>query len=150
MESILLISTLVITIMFMVLTYLIYRKYFYAIIYPLNAATRIFFVSSLIGSGLNLYSYNESGIALLNYHQSTAHLGLGIGIYLLGVFICFCFNMILFRITLLVNKISIFDNERAALAKGDLLIAGIQSITFLIFIFLLSEPMIQLILKMVQ
>ena len=150
MHLLIIIATLIITLVFMFLTYLIFRNYFYSIIFPLNTATRIFFISALFGSGMSLYLFSESGISLLNHYYETNHLGLGIGVFLVGVFICFCFNIVIFRTTILINKISIFENEHAELAKGNLLIAGIQSITFLIFIFLLSGPLIQLILRVIQ
>jgi hypothetical protein len=46
-----------------------------------------------------------------------------------------------------VNKVSTRENEKAELAKNSFLFAGIQSISFLFFIYLLADPVVKLALS---
>lgn len=150
MEFLTVIASLLVTIVFMFISYYVFRNYFYSIIYPLNAATRLFFISVLFGSGITLLNYHEAGTILLKFLFDKNKIGIGIVIYCIGLIICFGFNVLMFRVTLLVQKITLYENEKAELAKGNFLIAGLQSITFLVFIFTLSKPMVQLILNLIQ
>jgi hypothetical protein len=150
MEILSVIASVIIAVVFMFASYFVYRNYFYSIIFPLNAATRLFFVAVLFGSGVTLVNYHEAGLLFMKYFVEENKIVTGIGIYSIGLAVCFAFNVLMFRTTLLVHKISLFENEKAELAKGNFLIAGIHTITFLVLIFTLSNPLIQLVLSLIQ
>jgi hypothetical protein len=115
--------------------------------FPLNSASRLFLVVGLIGFGLSLFKFNSIGIELLRNSILTESIVSGFGLYFLFLFLSFCFSIIIFRLTLLVNKVSTRENEKAELAKNSFLFAGIQSISFLFFIYLLADPVVKLALS---
>ena len=117
------------------------------IMYPLNSASRLFLVVGLIGFGLSLFKFNSIGIELLRNSILEDKIVSGFGLYFLFLFLSFCFSVIVFRLTLLVNKVSTRENEKAELAKNSFLFAGIQSISFLFFIYLLADPVVKLALS---
>ena len=133
------------------LAYKVLSSYFMGIVFPLNSASRLFLAVGLIGFGLSLYSFSKVGIELLiNFSIIKKNFLSGIGLYLLFIFFSFCFSVIIFKITLLVNKVSIRENEKAELAKNSFLYAGIQSISFLFFIYLLADPVVKLALSLLD
>ena len=120
------------------------------IMFPLNSASRLFLVVGLIGFGLSLFKFNSIGIELLRNSILTESIVSGFGLYFLFLFLSFCFSIIIFRLTLLVNKVSTRENEKAELAKNSFLYAGIQSISFLFFIYLLADPVVKLALSLLD
>jgi len=133
------------------LAYKVLISYFMGIVFPLNSASRLFLAVGLIGFGLSLYSFSKVGIELLiNFSIIKKNFLSGIGLYLLFIFLSFCFSVIIFKITLLVNKVSTRENEKAELAKNSFLFAGIQSISFLFFIYLLADPVLKLALSLID
>ena len=130
------------------LAYKVLISYFMGIVFPLNSASRLFLAVGLIGFGLSLYSFSKVGIELfINFSIIKKNFLSGIGLYLLFIFFSFCFSVIIFKITLLVNKVSTRENEKAELAKNSFIFAGIQSISFLFFIYLLADPVVKLALS---
>lgn len=129
------------------LAYKVLISYFMGIVFPLNSASRLFLAVGLIGFGLSLFSFSKVGIELLLFGVDKKNYLYGIGIYLLFIFFSFCFSVIIFKITLLVNKVSTRENEKAELAKNSFIFAGIQSISFLFFIYLLADPVVKLALS---
>ena len=133
------------------LAYKVLISYFMGIVFPLNSASRLFLAVGLIGFGLSLYSFSKVGIELLiNFSIIKKNFLSGIGLYLLFIFFSFCFSVIIFKITLLVNKVSARENEKAELAKNSFLFSGIQSIFFLFFIYLLAGPVVKLALSLIH
>ena len=133
------------------LAYKVLIAYFMGIVFPLNSASRLFLAVGLIGFGLSLYSFSKVGIELLlNFSIIKKNFLSGIGLYLLFIFLSFCFSVIIFRLTLLVNKVSTRENEKAELAKNSFLFAGIQSVSFLFFIYLLADPVVKLALSLID
>ena len=133
------------------LAYKVLSSYFMGIVFPLNSASRLFLAVGLIGFGLSLFNFSKVGIELLlNFSIMKKNFLGGIGLYLLFIFFSFCFSVIIFKITLLVNKVSARENEKAELAKNSFLFAGIQSIFFLFFIYLLAGPVVKLALSMIH
>ena len=111
----------------------------------------IFLAVGLIGFGLSLFSFSKVGIELLiGFSAKDKNFLSGIGLYLLFIFFSFCFSVIIFRLTLLVNKVTTRENEKAELAKNSFLFSGIQSISFLFFIYLLADPVIRLALSLID
>ena len=130
------------------LAYKVLISYIMGIVFPLNSASRLFLAVGLIGFGLSLYSFSKVGIELLiNFSIIKKNFLSGIGLYLLFIFFSFCFSVIIFKITLLVNKVSTRENEKAELAKNSFIFAGIQSVSFLFFIYLLADPVVKLALS---
>ena len=130
------------------LAYKVLISYFMGIVFPLNSASRLFLAVGLIGFGLSLFSFSKVGIELLiNFSIIKKNFLSGIGLYLLFIFFSFCFSVIIFKITLLVNKVSTRENEKAELAKNSFIFAGIQSVSFLFFIYLLADPVVKLALS---
>ena len=133
------------------LAYKVLIAYFMGIVFPLNSASRLFLAVGLIGFGLSLFSFSKVGIELLlNFSIIKKNFLSGIGLYLLFIFLSFCFSVIIFRLTLLVNKVSTRENEKAELAKNSFLFAGIQSVSFLFFIYLLADPVVKLALSLID
>ena len=132
---------------YLYLAYKVLITYFMGIMYPLNSASRLFLVVGLIGFGLSLFKFNSIGIELLRNSILEDKIVSGFGLYFLFLFLSFCFSVIVFRLTLLVNKVSTRENEKAELAKNSFLFAGIQSISFLFFIYLLADPVVKLALS---
>ena len=132
---------------YLYLAYKVLIAYFMGIMFPLNSASRLFLVVGLIGFGLSLFKFNSIGIELLRNSILTESIVSGFGLYFLFLFLSFCFSIIIFRLTLLVNKVSTRENEKAELAKNSFIFAGIQSISFLFFIYLLADPVIKLALS---
>ena len=133
------------------LAYKVLIAYFMGIVFPLNSASRLFLAVGLIGFGLSLFSFSKVGIELLlNFSIIKKNFLSGIGLYLLFIFLSFCFSVIIFRLTLLVNKVSTRENEKAELAKNSFLFAGIQSVFFLFFIYLLADPVVKLALSLID
>jgi hypothetical protein len=132
------------------LAYKVLVAYFMGIVFPLNSASRLFLAVGLIGFGLSLFSFSNVGIEFLRFYVNKKHFLIGIGLYLLFIFLSFCFSVIIFKITLLVNKVSTRENEKAELAKNSFLYAGIQSISFLFFIYLLADPVVKLALSLLD
>ena len=132
---------------YLYLAYKVLIAYFMGIMFPLNSASRLFLVVGLIGFGLSLFKFNSIGIELLRNSILTESIVSGFGLYFLFLFLSFCFSIIIFRLTLLVNKVSTRENEKAELAKNSFLFAGIQSISFLFFIYLLADPVVKLALS---
>ena len=133
------------------LAYKVLIAYFMGIVFPLNSASRLFLAVGLIGFGLSLFSFSKVGIELLlNFSIIQKNFLSGIGLYLLFIFLSFCFSVIIFRLTLLVNKVSTRENEKAELAKNSFLFAGIQSVSFLFFIYLLADPVVKLALSLID
>ena len=133
------------------LAYKVLIAYFMGIVFPLNSASRLFLAVGLIGFGLSLFSFSKVGIELLlNFSIIKKNFLSGIGLYLLFIFLSFCFSVIIFRLTLLVNKVSTRENEKAELAKNSFIFAGIQSISFLFFIYLLADPVVKLALSLID
>jgi hypothetical protein len=132
---------------YLYLAYKVLIAYFMGIMFPLNSASRLFLVVGLIGFGLSLFKFNSIGIELLRNSILEEKIVSGFGLYFLFLFLSFCFSVIVFRLTLLVNKVSTRENEKAELAKNSFLFAGIQSISFLFFIYLLADPVVKLALS---
>ena len=133
------------------LAYKVLIAYFMGIVFPLNSSSRLFLAVGLIGFGLSLFSFSKVGIELLlNFSIIKKNFLSGIGLYLLFIFLSFCFSVIIFRLTLLVNKVSTRENEKAELAKNSFLFAGIQSVSFLFFIYLLADPVVKLALSLID
>ena len=133
------------------LAYKVLIAYFMGIVFPLNSASRLFLAVGLIGFGLSLFSFSKVVIELLlNFSIIKKNFLSGIGLYLLFIFLSFCFSVIIFRLTLLVNKVSTRENEKAELAKNSFLFAGIQSVSFLFFIYLLADPVVKLALSLID
>jgi len=132
------------------LSYKVLIAHFMGIVFPLNSASRLFLTVGLIGFSLSLFSFSNVGIELLRFGVHNKNYLSGIGLYLLFVFLSFSFSVIIFKITLLVNKVSIRENEKAELAKNSFLYAGIQSISFLFFIYLLADPVVKLALSLLD
>ena len=135
---------------YLYLAYKVLIAYFMGIMFPLNSASRLFLVVGLIGFGLSLFKFNSIGIELLRNSILTESIVSGFGLYFLFLFLSFCFSIIIFRLTLLVNKVSTRENEKAELAKNSFLYAGIQSISFLFFIYLLADPVVKLALSLLD
>ena len=135
---------------YLYLAYKVLIAYFMGIMFPLNSASRLFLVVGLIGFGLSLFKFNSIGIELLRNSILTESIVSGFGLYFLFLFLSFCFSIIIFRLTLLVNKVSTRENEKAELAKNSFLFAGIQSISFLFFIYLLADPVVKLALSLLD
>lgn len=132
------------------LAYKVLIAYFMGIVFPLNSASRLFLVVGLIGFGLSLFKFNSIGIELLRSSILKETIVSGFGLYFLFLFLSFCFSVIIFRLTLLVNKVSTRENEKAELAKNSFLFAGIQSISFLFFIYLLADSVVKLALSLID
>ena len=135
---------------YLYLAYNVLITYFMRIMFPLNSASRLFLVVGLIGFGLSLFKFNSIGIELLQNSILEEKIVSGFGLYFLFLFLSFCFSVIIFRLTLLVNKVSTRENEKAELAKNSFLFSGIQSISFLFFIFLLADPVVKLALSLID
>ena len=135
---------------YLYLAYKVLITYFMRIMFPLNSASRLFLVVGLIGFGLSLFKFNSIGIELLQNSILEEKIVSGFGLYFLFLFLSFCFSVIIFRLTLLVNKVSTRENEKAELAKNSFLFSGIQSISFLFFIFLLADPVVKLALSLID
>ena len=135
---------------YLYLAYKVLITYFMRIMFPLNSASRLFLVVGLIGFGLSLFKFNGIGIDLLRNSILNETIVSGFGLYFLFLFLSFCFSVIIFRLTLLVNKVSTRENEKAELAKNSFLFSGIQSISFLFFIFLLADPVVKLALSLID
>jgi hypothetical protein len=135
---------------YLYLAYNVLITYFMRIMFPLNSASRLFLVVGLIGFGLSLFKFNSIGIELLQNSILEEKIMSGFGLYFLFLFLSFCFSVIIFRLTLLVNKVSTRENEKAELAKNSFLFSGIQSISFLFFIFLLADPVVKLALSLID
>ena len=135
---------------YLYLAYNVLITYFMRIMFPLNSASRLFLVVGLIGFGLSLFKFNSIGIELLQNSILEEKIMSGFGLYFLFLFLSFCFSVIIFRLTRLVNKVSTRENEKAELAKNSFLFSGIQSISFLFFIFLLADPVVKLALSLID
>lgn len=139
-----------VSIAYVYLAYKILVSYFMAILFPLNPASRLFLTIGLLGFGFSLFRFNSVGIELLRDRILSETIMSGIGLYLLFIFLSFCFSILIFRLSLLVNKVSSKENEKIELVKNSFLFAGLQSISFLFFIFLLVEPVISLALNFIK
>lgn len=135
---------------YLYLAYKVLIAYFMRIMFPLNSASRLFLVVGLIGFGLSLFKFNGIGIDLLRNSILNETIVSGFGLYFLFLFLSFCFSVIIFRLTLLVNKVSTRENEKAELAKNSFLFSGIQSVSFLFFIYLLADPVVKLALSLID
>jgi len=151
MEIVIIFLQFFVSIGYFYLAYKLLMAYFMGVVFPLNSASRLFLAVGLIGFGLSLFSFSKVGIELLiGFSAKDKNFLSGIGLYLLFIFFSFCFSVIIFRLTLLVNKVTTRENEKAELAKNSFLFSGIQSISFLFFIYLLADPVIRLALSLID
>ena len=140
----------IVSVVYAYLAYKLLIAYFRSILSPLNSASRIFLVVGLIGFGYSLFKFSGIGIELLRNSILKETILSGIGLYFLLIFLSFCFSIFVFRLSLFVNKVSTKENEKVELVKNSFLFAGLQSISFLFFIYLLADPVVRLALKLIQ
>lgn len=113
-----------------------------SVIKPLNNAAKLFLTSHIIGFSLVYINFTKFSYKIFSLFVSKNEIGYAIGFYCLMIFICFCFCLLIFRLVLTLSKITLKQNEKAELIKGNLFIVGYQILLFYIFSFLLTDPLL--------
>ncbi len=135
---------------FFYVSYRLLSRHFHSIISPLNNAVKIFFTATLLGFGLALYNFSKFAHDLFQQFYAKKDMLTGILLFGLLIFLCLCFCVLTFRLVVVISKITIKENEKAELIKGNFLISGFQSVLFLFFIALLSDAVLRLIAVMIS
>ena len=140
METINVIIAALVTIFYLMLATRILSSFYRRITNPLNHATGILLIFTLIGFGINLHDFSEIAVSSFFFYTSTGNWFYAISFYLLFALIAFVFSFILFRFSFLLMNMTTPENEKAELGKNNIILALTHGVVYVLLCYILSSP----------
>ena len=114
---------------------------FSGIIKPLNNATGILFLGTILGFGINLLTFSNVASSAFYYHLSQQELLKGLMYWTFLAGLSFVFSYLTFRLSFSLVGLTTPENEKEELAKDNITLAGLHVVVYIIICLVVSHPL---------
>jgi hypothetical protein len=105
---------------------------------PINQATGILLIGTLIGFGINLKDFSEIAVSSFYFYAQSGKWFFAGAFWFIFAGIAFIFSYVLFRFGFILVNFATPENEKAELGKNNIILAGIHAVIYIMLCYILS------------
>lgn len=108
---------------------------------PMNQATGILLIGTLIGFGINLKDFSEIAVSSFYFYAQSGKWFYAGAFWFIFAGVAFIFSYVLFRFGFILVNFATPENEKAELGKNNMILAGIHSVIYILLCYILSASL---------
>ena len=108
---------------------------------PINQATGILLIGTLIGFGINLKDFSEIAVSSFYFYAQSGKWFFAGAFWFIFAGIAFIFSYVLFRFGFILVNFATPENEKAELGKNNIILAGIHAVIYIMLCYILSASL---------